>query len=318
MRNHSATHLLHEALRETLGDHVNQSGSLVAPDRLRFDFTHFAALDPVDLEQVERKVNARIRDNLQVESFHESLEKAKAMGAAALFGEKYGDTVRVLRMGDYSLELCGGTHVVATGEIGQFMVLSEGGVAAGIRRIEALTGEAAEERSLEERRMLRQVAGLLNVPATEVLARVDQLVEHTKQTEKALASMRREVAGSQIDALVRNAATVDGMRVVAASIDVADVKGFRSAADALRNRLGSGVGVLGAVFENKVSLLAVVTDDLISTKGLKAGDIVQQVAREVGGSGGGKPHMAQAGGKDPAKLPGALSKVPEIVRSLLQ
>ena len=317
MRNHSATHLLHEALREVLGDHVNQSGSLVAPNRLRFDFTHFAAIDRPDLEQIERIVNARIRDNLEVQYFSESLEKAKAMGAAALFGEKYGETVRVLKMGDYSLELCGGTHVSATGEIGQFMILSEGGIAAGIRRIEALTGEQAEERALEERRTLRALTSLLNASTTELVDRVDQQLEHNKALEKTLKALQQQLAGSEIDALVRNATMINGFKVVAASIDAADMKAFRKAADVLRNSLGSGVGVLGTAYGDKVSLLAVVTDDLIKTRGLKAGDIVQEVAREVGGGGGGRPHMAQAGGRDPAKLERALSKVIDIVRDLL-
>jgi len=312
-RNHTATHLLHRALRRTLGDHVHQAGSLVAPDRFRFDFTHFSAISDRDLEAVERLVNEKIREDIPVSCFEKPLEEAQRMGATAIFGEKYGEIVRVVQIGDYSMELCGGTHVRATGEIGLFRITSEGSIASGVRRIEALTGEGAEETARTERKMLSEIARILTAGPAELVDRIERLVSQNRALEKELERLRRTAVGSEIEDLIQGASTISGFKVVASKVEVGDMKAFRELADCLRASLKSGVGVIGAILKGKVSLIAVVTDDLIRNKGLKAGDIVKEAAEVVGGSGGGKPHLAQAGGRNPEKLDEALSKVREIV-----
>jgi len=313
-RNHTATHLLHEALRRTLGDHVAQMGSLVAPDRLRFDFSHFAAVSPEQRREIEAMVNAQIRADLEVAAFEEDLEKAQAMGAQALFGEKYEDRVRVVRIPDFSLELCGGTHVESTGEIGFFDLLSESSIAAGTRRVEALTGEGAEAAVRRQRERLERMSGLLNAPADELPEKLEALLRRSRELERSLEELRQRMAGLEGAELTSGAQEVDGVKVVATRVEAANAPALRTAADGLRERLGSGVGVMGTVIDDKVSFIAVVTDDLIRERGLKAGDIVKDVAQVAGGSGGGKPHLAQAGGRDPAKLEGALAAVPDIVR----
>jgi alanyl-tRNA synthetase len=318
MRNHTATHLLHKALKEVLGPHVNQAGSLVAPDRLRFDFTHFEAVSAEQLDAVEEKVNAKVRADLRVEKFSTSLRKAKDAGATALFGEKYGDEVRVVKIDDYSMELCGGTHLDATGEIGYFRIVKEEGVAAGVRRIEAVTGLAADALLRREKHLIRELEGALKCPAGELAGRIAAMQAERKELEKKVKKAQQTSAGSEVDALVAGASLVSGIRVVAAKADIANVDELRNLGDKLREKLKSGVGVLGAVIEGKVSLLAVVTDDLIKSRSLKAGDIVKKAAEIVGGSGGGKPHLALAGGKDPAKLEEALRQVPHIVEGLLK
>jgi alanyl-tRNA synthetase len=316
-RNHTATHLLHRALRQTLGEHVHQAGSLVAPDRLRFDFSHFSAISDRDLEAVERLVNEKIRENLRVDCFEKPLDESRQMGATAIFGEKYGEIVRVVQMGDYTMELCGGTHLRATGEIGFFRITSESGIASGVRRIEALTGEGAEEATRNERAILSEMEQILTAGPSELLDRVEKLLSQNKSLEKELERMRRTEAGSEMQDLIKDASTIAGFKVVASKVEAGDMKTFRELADSLRTALQSGVGVIGAILKDKVSLIAVVTDDLIRDKGLKAGELVKEVAKGVGGSGGGKPHLAQAGGKHPEKLGEALSKVPEIVAQQL-
>ena len=317
-RNHTATHLLHESLRRTLGDHVGQMGSLVAPDRLRFDFSHFAAVEPEQLREIEERVNEQIRADLEVSSFQEELEKAKAMGAQALFGEKYDDQVRVVRVGDFSLELCGGTHVRSTGEIGAFDLLAESGIAAGVRRSEALTGEGAERVARQRRQVLADLGTRLNAAPEELADKIEALLGRNRQLERSLDELRRRIAALETSDLSNGAHEVAGVRVVARRTEAEDVPSLRAMADGLRESLGSGVGVLGADIGGKVSFIAVVTDDLIKGRGLKAGDIVRGVAQLAGGSGGGKPHLAQAGGRDPGKLDEALAQVAGIVEQQLK
>ena len=317
-RNHTATHLLHESLRRTLGDHVGQMGSLVAPDRLRFDFSHFAAVEPEQLREIEERVNEQIRADLEVSAFQEELEKAKAMGAQALFGEKYEDQVRVVRIGDFSLELCGGTHVRSTGEIGAFDLLSESGIAAGVRRSEALTGEGAERAARQRRQVLADLGTRLNAAPEEIADKIEALLGRNRQLERTLDELRRRVAALETSDLSNGAREVEGVTVVARRTEAEDVPSLRAMADGLRESLGSGVGVLGADIGGKVSFIAVVTDDLIKGRGLKAGDIVRGVAQLAGGSGGGKPHLAQAGGRDPGKLDEALEQVAHIVEQQLK
>ena len=317
-RNHTATHLLHESLRRTLGDHVGQMGSLVAPDRLRFDFSHFAAVDPEQLREIEERVNEQVRADLELTAFQEELEKAKAMGAQALFGEKYEDQVRVVRIGDFSLELCGGTHVRSTGEIGAFDLLSESGIAAGVRRSEALTGEGAERAARQRRQVLADLGTRLNAAPEELADKIEAFLGRNRQLERTLDELRRRVAALETSDLSNGAREVKGVRVVARRTEAEDVPSLRTMADGLRESLGSGVGVLGADIGGKVSFIAVVTDDLIKDRGLKAGDIVRGVAQLAGGSGGGKPHLAQAGGRDPGKLDEALEQVAGIVEQQLK
>ena len=317
-RNHTATHLLHQALRLILGDHVDQMGSLVAPERLRFDFSHFAAVETEQLRQIEGLVNDRIRADLEVATFEEDLEKAKQLGARALFGEKYDDRVRVVKIGDFSLELCGGTHVDATGEIGFFDLSSAGGIAAGTRRAEALTGEMAERRVRQERGVLEELGALLNAQVGELPAKLESLLQHSRELQRQLGETRRRLADLEGGELADEAIEVDGVKVMSTRVEVADVPALRIMADGIRDGMGSGVAVLGTALDGKVALIAVVTDDLIAGRKLKAGDIVKQVAQLVGGSGGGKPHLAQAGGRDPDKLDAALEAVEDIVRRQLQ
>ena len=262
-RNHTATHLLHESLRRTLGDHVGQMGSLVAPDRLRFDFSHFAAVEPEQLREIEERVNEQIRADLEVSAFQEELEKAKAMGAQALFGEKYDDQVRVVRIGDFSLELCGGTHVRSTGEIGAFDLLSESGIAAGVRRSEALTGEGAERAARQRRQVLAELGSRLNAAPEELADKIEALLGRNRQLERSLDELRRRVAALEASNNLNEAREVQGVKVVAQRTQAEDVPSLRAMADGLRESLGSGVGVLGADIGGKVSFIAVVTDDLI-------------------------------------------------------
>jgi len=316
-RNHTATHLLHRALREVLGDHIHQAGSLVDPDRLRFDFSHFESVKPDQIQRVEHLVNGRIRQDLAVEKFEATLEEAKAMGATALFGEKYGDRVRVVRIGDYSMELCGGTHLNRTGEIGTFRILAEESVAAGVRRIEALTGEKAEQRLVRDKQILDRMKTLLRCKEEELETRIQALLDERKELEKRMKKAQQTSSASDLDVLLAKSGEVSGIRVVASAIDVSGVDELRNLGDALRERIRSGVGVLGTLIDGKVQFLCVVSEDLVKTGKLHAGEIVKRVALIAQGSGGGKPHMALAGGKDTRKLQEALGMVQDIVRSML-
>ena len=306
MRNHSATHLMHKALREVLGAHVQQKGSLVDPERTRFDFAHHAPMTDEEVRRVEAIVNAEILENAATQARTMPIADAQKQGAMMLFGEKYGDTVRVLDIGS-SRELCGGTHVARTGDIGLFKVLGESGVAAGIRRIEATTGKGALAWVQAQEAKLAAAAAALKAPVAELEAKIAQLVEQSRAAEKELARLKAKAASSAGDDLAGGAADVGGVKVVAASIDGADAKSLRETVDKLKDRLKSAAIVLGSVADGKVTLIAGVTGDLVAK--VKAGELVNHVATQVGGKGGGRPDMAQAGGTDPASLPAALQSV---------
>jgi len=317
-RNHTATHLLHKALKEVLGDHVNQAGSLVAPDHFRFDFTHFEAMTREQLEEVERRVNQHVREDMAVEKYMTSLKEAKEQGVTALFGEKYGETVRVVKIDDYSMELCGGTHLDRTGEIGYFRIVKEEGIAAGVRRIEAVTGEEADNHLRNEKRLLDTAASLLHCRSDEVESRLAQLLEEKKSLERKVKTIQKGAALNEVESIVKKSEELDGIQVVRSLVNVSSIEELRSLGDRLRDSLKSGVGVLATKMEDKVHILCVVTDDLIKEKDLKAGDIVRSVAKITGGSGGGKPHLALAGGKDAGKLQKAIDDVPDIIRTYLK
>jgi len=313
VRNHSATHLMHKALREVLGAHVQQKGSLVSPERTRFDFAHGVAMTAEQIAQVEALVNAEILANAGAEAAVMDLESAQKSGAMMLFGEKYGETVRVLTIGS-SKELCGGTHVKRTGDIGLFKIVGESAVAAGIRRVEAVTGANALAylQTLEGR--VAHIAASLKVAPAEVPHRVEGLLEQIKQLDKELAAVKGKLASSQGDALLEQAVEVGGLKVLAAKLDGADAKTLRDTLDKLRDKLKSAAIVLATVEGDKVQLAAAVTADGVA-KGLKAGELVNHVAQQVGGKGGGKPDMAMAGGSNPAALAGALASVKDWVAS---
>ncbi len=313
--NHSATHLLHAALREVLGTHVQQKGSLVAAERLRFDFSHHQAITPDELHAIEAWVNVAIRANVKTDTRLMALDDAVAAGAMSLFGEKYASDVRVLSMGDFSLELCGGTHVDRSGDIGLFKIVGETGVAAGVRRVEALTGAAAYDWVVRTDRQLREVAGALRVGRDEVDEKVRELVERSRRLDKEIQSLKSKLASGQGGDLSTQAKDVSGIKVLAVQIENADAKSLRAALDQFKGKLGSCVVVLGSVQEGKVVLVAGVSPDLL--KRLKAGDLVAAVAEQVGGRGGGRPDFAQAGGTQPEHLGAALASVESLVRTRL-
>jgi len=306
-RNHSATHLLHSALRNILGEHVKQKGSLVEGERLRFDFAHFEAITPEQLAGIERLVNQHIMLNLNVDTKVMSLDAAVESGAMALFGEKYADDVRVLSMGDVSVELCGGTHVNQTGDIGLFKITSESGIAAGVRRIEAVTGTYALEWVTHVDLTLTNLASSLKTPRDNLNERIQQLLEQNRQNEKDIAQLKAKIASNQGSDLVSQAADINGAKVLAAQLDNIEVKQLRDTLDQLKSKLGSAIVVLGTVNDDKVVLVAGVTKEL--SKQIKAGELINYVAQQVGGRGGGRPDMAQAGGSEPAQLPSALQSV---------
>ncbi|PLR40945.1 alanine--tRNA ligase [Chimaeribacter californicus] len=305
--NHSATHLLHAALRQVLGDHVAQKGSLVNDKYLRFDFSHFEAMKPAEIRAVEDIVNAQIRRNLPVETNVMALEEAKAAGAMALFGEKYEDNVRVLRMGDFSTELCGGTHASRTGDIGLFRIQSESGTAAGIRRIEAVTGEGAIATLHQETDLLQSISHLVKGDANSVSDKIRGLIERSRQLEKELQQLKDQQAAQESASLSSRAQQVKGTSLLVSQLDNVEPKMLRTMVDDLKNQLGSAIIVLATTAEGKVSLIAGVTKDL--TDRVKAGELIGYIAQQVGGKGGGRPDMAQAGGSDAAALPGALESV---------
>ncbi|MBI1195358.1 MAG: alanine--tRNA ligase [Gammaproteobacteria bacterium] len=313
--NHSATHLLHAALRKILGDHVQQKGSLVDQDRLRFDFAHFDAMKPEELRDVERLVNERIRDDLEVQTRVMAQKEAVAAGAMALFGEKYGDLVRVLSMGDFSVELCGGTHVRRTGEIGLFKIVSESGVAAGVRRIEAVTATGALAWIDGGEHTLARLGAVLQIGRDGIADKVGQLIERNRSLDKEIERLKAKLASNQGGDLASQAQEIDGVKVLAACLDGADSKILRDTMDQLKNKLGAAAIVLASVEDGRVSLVAGVTK--AETSRLRAGDLVNHVALQVGGKGGGRPDMAQAGGKDPEQLDAALASVPRWVREQL-
>ena len=320
MRNHTATHLLHAELHAILGDHARQAGSLVAPDRLRFDFNHPEGVTPAQLAAIEAGVNRTILENYRLTTITKSLQQAISEGAMALFGEKYGETVRTIRIGypePFSYELCGGTHVAETGDIGLFLITSEGSAAAGVRRIEAVTGRAAYELVQRRFKALDQTARLLAAPADDVPTKVNDLIDDLSAARKQTSAIRQELAGVEFSRQLDNVPQVSGVPVLALALPNADADTLRQMADRFRQRYPSGVVVLGSVVDNKPVLIAAVTEDLIK-RGLHAGELIKAAAERIGGSGGGKPTLAQAGGKDPSRLSEALDQVVPFVQRKLK
>jgi alanyl-tRNA synthetase len=319
-RNHTATHLLHSELRYILGEHVQQAGSLVAPDRLRFDFTHGAMLTQDQLDAVEQSVNDAILANYPLEVEYSAYQDAVTAGAMALFGEKYGEHVRVIKIGvpeqPFSQELCGGTHIQQTSDIGLFRIVSEGSVGAGVRRIEAVTGRGAQQLVQNRLRVLDDAATHLGSRPEEVDRAVLRLMGELHDRQKEIAELRREHARLEYQALLQEVREVDGIQVLAARVQATDMDTLREMTDWFRNQLGSVVIVLGAVIDDKPNFVAAVTPDLVE-RGLRAGTVIKQVAQVVGGGGGGRPTLAQAGGRDPDRLDDALVLVPQVVGELI-
>jgi alanyl-tRNA synthetase len=314
--NHSATHLLHAALREVLGTHVQQKGSLVAPDRLRFDFSHFQAITAEELQRIERRVNEQIRLNAAAETREMDYDSAVAAGAMALFGEKYTSKVRVLRIG-VSMELCGGTHVTRAGDIGLFKILAEGGVASGVRRIEAVTGERALAEVEASDSLVRELATLVRGSRDDVATKVRDALDRIRQLEKETRALRDKLASGQGTDLAAGAIDIGGLKVVATTVEGADAGALRTAVDQLKDRLKTAVIVLASVdASGKVVLVAGVTAGEVGR--IKAGEVVGHVAAQIGGRGGGRPDFAQAGGTDAAKLPEALAGVAAFVHQKLR
>ncbi|HUL37386.1 MAG TPA: alanine--tRNA ligase, partial [Thermodesulfobacteriota bacterium] len=309
--NHTATHLLQAVLREVLGDHVHQAGSLVSPERLRFDFTHFAAMEREELERVEALVNQKIRENLKVETKIMAVEEALQTGAMALFGEKYGEKVRVVMVAGFSVELCGGTHSSRTGDIGLLKIVSESGVAAGVRRIEALTGEGAYRFVKEEERELWEIASTLKSVPGELSSKIERLLERQKELERELSSFQDKLSYQEISDLISFAKEIKGVKVVSAKVDGKDIKRMREFVDQLKIKIGSGIILLGGQSENKVSLIMGVTSDL--TRRYNANELIKKIALHIGGTGGGRPDFAQAGGTDSKKLDEALKTLDDLI-----
>ncbi len=309
--NHSATHLLHRVLKDVLGEHVKQAGSVVAPDHLRFDYTHFQAPTTEQLEEVEERVNAMIRDDAASATQLLSLDEARASGAVALFGEKYGETVRVIQVHPASRELCGGTHTARTGEIGFFKIISEASIAAGVRRIVAVSGEPAVRWAQEREREIKAAAQLLRAGPGELVAKIEASQKHSRELEKELDAARKQLAAARSGDLLSQAREVRGVKVLATRVD-GDAQTLRELADKLRDKIGSGVIALGGESDGKAVLLVTATADMLG-RGIKAGDLVREMAKEVGGRGGGKPDLAQAGGPDPSKIDAALDRIFELI-----
>lgn len=315
IKNHSATHILHQALKDVLGTHVNQAGSYVGPDRLRFDFSHFGQVTKEEIEQIERIVNEKVWDNIPVVTGFHNIDEAKQMGAMALFGEKYGDIVRVVKMGDFSLELCGGIHVQNTSEIGIFKILSESGIGAGTRRIEAVTGKGAFEILKEEEQMLNEAANLLKAQPKDLVNKVTQTLQELKNVQKDNESLSAKIANSQASSVLSSAQKVNDITVLSVKVDAKDNNQLRQMMDDLKQKLEKAVIVLGAIDGDKVMITAGVTKDIVGGN-YHAGNIVKLVAEQCGGKGGGRPDFAMAGAKDTSKLEVALSSVVEYIKSV--
>ncbi|MBI4573312.1 MAG: alanine--tRNA ligase [candidate division NC10 bacterium] len=314
-KNHTATHLMHAALRRVLGDHVKQAGSLVAPDRLRFDFSHWSPLADREVERIEELVNEQVWENRTLRIEIMDLDRALSTGAMALFGEKYGERVRVVTVPDFSVELCGGTHVGATGEIGLFKIVSQGGVASGVRRIEAFTGPGAFRHVRQEEQVLAEAAERVKARPLELTEKLEKLTGTTRELEREIQRLQSRLAAGTLEGLIREAKDVDGIRVVASVVDLRDPKGMRDLGDRLREQLGSGVVILASQAGERVTWVTMVTRDLTSR--LHAGHLARDLAVLTGGGGGGRPDVAEAGGKDPSRIPDALSKLPDLVRTQL-
>ena len=311
-KNHSATHLLHKALRQVLGTHVEQAGSLVTADRLRFDFTHFSAMTPEEIAQVEEIVNKEIREDLAVRTDIMGIEEAKKTGAMALFGEKYGETVRVVRMGDFSTELCGGTHVANTGAIASFKIISEAGIAAGVRRIEALTSQGLMNYYKELEDELHSAAKAAKTTPAALTSRIETLLDEIKALHSENEKLKSRLANDSVKDVLSQVIDVKGVKVLAVKVDDVDMNGLRNLGDQLKEKLGEGVVVLASATDGKVNLMASATEEAMK-KGAHAGNLIKAIAGFVGGGGGGRPNMAQAGGKNPAGIPDSLAKVAEVV-----
>ena len=309
--NHSATHILHSTLRNILGDHVKQSGSLVTDTRLRFDFTHFSFISVEELKAIENQVNLRIRENHPIETKEMNIDEAVKAGATALFEEKYGDVVRVVSQGAFSQELCGGTHTNKSGDIGLFKILSEGGIASGIRRIEAATGQIALDYIHKEQSLIESTAGLLKGAKEDVVSKVEALLKDKKSLEKELESLKAKMASKSVENIDDVVREIKGVKVISKRVEIENPSQLRDLADKFKTKIGSGVILLGAQSNGKALLISIVTDDL--TKKFKAGDIVKAAAKIVGGGGGGRSDMAQAGGTKPENLDQALESVFKIM-----
>src|SRR5690606_6890089 len=296
-KNHTATHLLHQALKDVLGTHVNQAGSYVGPDRLRFDFSHFGQVKQEELEAIEKIVNEKIWANLPVTIANKNIDEAKAMGAMALFGEKYGEVVRVVSIGDYSLELCGGCHVPNSATIGLCKIVSESGIGAGTRRIEAVTSEGAFELMNNEIMQFYKVAELLKAKPKDTVHRTEVVLQELKELQRENESLAAKLANIEAGSILDRVIEVDGVKLLSQKVQVQDMNTLRNMADDLKKKIGSGIIVLGAVQGEKVSIISTITEDLIK-KGYHAGKLVKEVATRCGGGGGGRPDMAQAGGKN--------------------
>lgn len=316
-RNHSATHLLQKALRTVLGTHVEQAGSYVDAERLRFDFTHFSAMTPDEIKEVERLVNEKIFENLDITITQENIEDARKMGAMALFGEKYGNVVRVVNMGGYSVELCGGAHLKNTAQVGTFKIISENGVAAGVRRIEALTGTEALKHFQAQEEQLKTVCGIVKATPDNMVKRIETLVAEQKELSKELEKLKAKMAGCAVSEILNGKKEINGVNAVLAEVKEADGNALRTMGDQLKEKLGSGVIVLGSGKDGKVSLVVMATDDVVK-KGVHAGNIIKAAAAVCGGGGGGRPNMAQAGGKDASKIGEALVKAEEVIKEQIK
>lgn len=316
MRNHSATHLLQKALREVLGTHVEQSGSLVTADKLRFDFTHFSAVTADELKEVEDKVNNAILRAMEVDISEKSIDEAKLMGAMALFGEKYGDVVRVVKMGDYSTELCGGCHVGNTSNIGLFKILSESGVASGVRRIEAVTGTSVLDMLRNAEKEIAVICDVLKTTPQAVVSKAEGYVETVKGLQKEIEGLKSKLAGGSIDDIIKNAVDINGTKLISARLDEFDMAGLMTVSDKIRDKVTDGVAVLATAKDGKINFVVMATKDAVA-KGANAGAIIKQVAQIAGGNGGGKPDMAKAGGKDISKVDEAVNSAESIVKTMI-
>ncbi|HUK40367.1 MAG TPA: alanine--tRNA ligase-related protein, partial [Candidatus Acidoferrales bacterium] len=314
MLNHSATHILHAVLREQLGSHVRQAGSLVTPDRLRFDFHHTGAVHEEQLATIEETVNERVREDASVSVEESSYEDAIRKGALAFFGDKYGDRVRVVKIGDFSTELCGGTHIHRSGEIGIFKLPFESGVAAGVRRVEAFTGEGALDLIRNYEQKLKEIGELVRANADDAVDKVRKLIERQRELEKEIEKLRGQFQKDQIPELLAKKQSVNGATILVSQVDGVDAKQLRDISDQLKDKLGSAVIVLASAGEASVNLVAAVSQDL--TKRFHAGNIIKELARLVGGGGGGRPDFAQAGGKEPAKIDAVLKRAEELIKEL--
>ncbi|MCB0283806.1 MAG: alanine--tRNA ligase [Calditrichaeota bacterium] len=311
IKNHTATHLLHGALRRVLGDHVHQAGSLVTPDRLRFDFTHFEKVKDEQLTEIEQIVNSEIQKDTHLEIVNKKFTEAKAMGAMALFGEKYGDVVRTVRIGEFSLELCGGTHVKDTGEIGPFIIVSEEGIASGVRRIEAITGPKAVHFIQQTRSYVTDITQILNSPENLISDKINGLLDDKKRLEKELADLKAQQLSGNLDGIIASAKSKNDIKMILHKVENADMNQLKDLGDKIREKVQSTVGLIGSKNDDKLAFVAFVSDDLL--KSYNAGNLVREVAKVAGGGGGGRPHMATAGGKDVAKLDEAMQKFEELI-----